>query len=162
MGGCLFYAIMNGLVSHLLVHEPCSEIGLDHIEGSVSHIQKEGVKFRCIERISKLQFGCLTHVADLQGTDEVGEVVGGIIHHGFKHGISNGFRITEVGGQIFLNIFPLPAQVVYGHVQVSVDAEGGFGVGLQQFAKQWIQAVVQTVGECLYISGPALGVAGKA
>ncbi len=152
---------MNGLVSHLLVHEPGSEIGLDHIEGSISHIQEESMKLRCIERIPKLQFGCLPHVADFQGTDEVGEVIGRIVYHGFKHGICNGFRIAEVSGQIFLNIFPLPAQVVDGHIQIGVDAECGLGVGLQQFAKQRIQAVVQTVGECLYISGPALGVAGK-
>ena len=150
------------LLSHLLVHEPGGKVRLNHIKGCISHIQKEGVECSGIKGISQLQFCSFPHIADFQRADEIRKVVCGIIYHGFKHGISNGFRITEVGGQIFLNIFPLPAQVVYGHVQVSVDAEGGFGVGLQQFAKQWIQAVVQTVGECLYISGPALGVAGKA
>ena len=100
------------------------------------------MKFRCIERISKLQFGCLTHVADLQGTDEVGEVVGGIIHHGFKHGIHNGFRITEIGGQIFLHILPFPAQVIHSQIQVGVNAEDSFGISLQQLTEQRVQSVV--------------------
>ena len=120
------------------------------------------MKLRCIERIPKLQFGCLPHVADFQGTDEVGEVIGRIVYHGFKHGICNGFRIAEVSGQIFLNIFLFPAQVIDGHIQIGVDAECGLGVGLQQFAKQRIQTIIQTVRESLHISCPALRIAGKA
>ena len=73
---------------------------------------------------------------------EIRKVVCGIIYHGFKHGIHNGFRIIEIGGQIFLHILPFPAQVIHSQIQVGVNAEGGFGVGFQQLTEQRIQSVV--------------------
>ena len=95
-----------------------------------------------IKGISQLQFSSFPHIADFQRADEIRKVVCGIIYHGFKHGIHNGFRITEIGGQIFLHILPFPAQVIHSQIQVGVNAEGGFGVGFQQLTEQRVQSVV--------------------
>ena len=114
------------------------------------------------EFFAKLQLGVFPHVADLQGANEVRKVVSRIIHHGLKHGTGDGIRIAKVGGQVFADIFPLPAKVIHGQVQIRMDTEGRFGVRFQQFAKQRVQTVIQPVGQCFHVSGPAFRVAGKA
>ena len=70
-----------------LTGQPGCKIGLNHVKGRVTHVEKKGVKGFGVKAVAQFLFGCLPHVHKFHEAHIVGKIIGGIFNHGKIEGI---------------------------------------------------------------------------